>query len=1304
MADDINPVSSDGSLPVLQEHPLQSHLIQLIPAKAQKTLSTFDIEFTCIDSDGHYIAIGTNIGIVYLFDRLKNHLSRLRNENRDPVTCVKVLISLECLVVFGCKSGAVLMFKIPFDTQEIEKFTVDGLHNSPITALEWVKNGIKFFSGDESGVVVCTEIDHFEHQSKSRILLNDQSKIVQLSYNRLNLVISTLFRSIIYSCEDGSITKIGQKERKCYGPFGAIIFQMNNTSENMIFASRPGQRLWKSDKTGIIHETLIFKSSLSEPHPVIKLVDGNDENNCCQDFQFGKLLRFNEKYILVSSDSEIVLIDFDQKSIVASSPKIIPIVDVAASNDEIFILRGLRNIMRISFNPDPYPSEKAPEESSIMEDILVPLKELTTFVKERSDSLAAKKENIGVFDWLKKKRSSSSPAIVPDVVDHKESKKENNPEILPKVVQLQSEECMPIVIDSSHTVSPVEVPKINITAPLIGNESDDIVYKPKKKKKKVRFRSVSPKGKDKKSSNSDSKEENSAHNNKPTNESKQVLSDVSKDSSSNDQIVPNLDDTDSADSKLIDIISTNLPDSSKELPKLNISHSISSTDESLTSANSELDESSDKDCSGSTNSKIDESYDKDCADLTNSKCDESSNKDCVDSTNSSVEENTTACQDQQLNKDNKLLNDNFEKSIDLDDIYSSNDVSKNQDLKPKSVFIDTDLNEECVKCTDDLETLKYGVEWVEYKAPEVLTDLKVSNDHIFCVDIRNQIYFSNYPVLGLQWRRMDQPAEKIALSTSENIFWALYKGIVYAAKQKDDVKWRDVEWISVARDVVSISVDEDTGWYVTSTGHLTYQSNLSISQPFGYPKSFPFEQQPFLVQVSVWNKVVWLLSASGSLYTFKYEEKKSKQDIKKIKIDGISDVDSIFLGVQQTGWFVDSSGIIRLKVGVTPNSPEGKGKIWEVEASNYFIRDNANLPKAVLKALNNETLSTLIRGKQHICLSTSPSGIWFCKTLDNALYSNQKNIIGHNWESVIPPSTASATKWLLISAAGISCSQGPIWCMDSTGELFCMSFSTNSLIAVELPVIPGVQSIIPTPNSLWLLSQDGMVFIRRGITPNCPEGVWWQAMDLAQLGSEQIIDIGCSFEVSWACTNQGRTLVRLGTLCPSSQRKLPQAWIPLNIEPEEIASPIMEKVYVGPLGQPVWALDTKGNVYVREGVTSNMPIGKNWTLIPELQAKSLCISKSAVWLLKCSGKIFRRFGITEKNPCGDYWKQIPGVMDFLSVTEDDDLWGLKDNGMFQHSSFVLKFASDKKIKQAPIRSISEEDWEDIMIDTLDDEI
>ena len=90
------------------------------------------------------------------------------------------------------------------------------------------------------------------------------------------------------------------------------------------------------------------------------------------------------------------------------------------------------------------------------------------------------------------------------------------------------------------------------------------------------------------------------------------------------------------------------------------------------------------------------------------------------------------------------------------------------------------------------------------------------------------------------------------------------------------------------------------------------------------------------------------------------------------------------------------------------------------------------------------------------------------------------------------------------------------------------------------------------------------------------------------------------------------------------------------------------QVYVGPEGYPVWAIDKKRNVYVREGVSTNLPIGEKWTLIPDLHAKRLCISNNAVWLLKSSGKIYRRFGVTEKNPCGDYWKQMPGNLDFIT--------------------------------------------------------
>ncbi|KFM75595.1 Tectonin beta-propeller repeat-containing protein 2, partial [Stegodyphus mimosarum] len=145
------------------------------------------------------------------------------------------------------------------------------------------------------------------------------------------------------------------------------------------------------------------------------------------------------------------------------------------------------------------------------------------------------------------------------------------------------------------------------------------------------------------------------------------------------------------------------------------------------------------------------------------------------------------------------------------------------------------------------------------------------------------------------------------------------------------------------------------------------------------------------------------------------------------------------------------------------------------------------------------------------------------------------------------------------------------------------------------------------------------------------------------------------------------------------------------------------KVYVGPLGYPVWIIDSKHNVYVREGVENNLPIGKKWILVPELPAQELCISKHAVWLLSSSGKIYRRFGISEKNPCGDYWKQIPGNMNYISVTEGDDLWGLKDEAIFVHSSFALKNSQSSNSKKLPTRSISEDDWEDIMAEMSDND-
>lgn len=75
------------------------------------------------------------------------------------------------MVAAGTNQGIVTVFQIPKQVpkavpnalkpknKQIERFTINGLHNAPITNIEWSQNGMKLFSGDKNGVVVLTEID-----------------------------------------------------------------------------------------------------------------------------------------------------------------------------------------------------------------------------------------------------------------------------------------------------------------------------------------------------------------------------------------------------------------------------------------------------------------------------------------------------------------------------------------------------------------------------------------------------------------------------------------------------------------------------------------------------------------------------------------------------------------------------------------------------------------------------------------------------------------------------------------------------------------------------------------------------------------------------------------------------------------------------------------------------------------------------------------------------------------------------------------------------------------------------------------
>ncbi|PZC72695.1 hypothetical protein B5X24_HaOG210733 [Helicoverpa armigera] len=152
-----------------------SHILNLIPPRIQTGIFSNELCLTCVDAVSEYIALGTNVGLVYWYDRKKGNIQRLRCEaSTSPITYVKIVSTVDYMVGAGNAAGQVTVFQIPKEHPEnvpesfkpkvepkVERYTIGDLHKSKITAIEWSKNGMRLFSGDKNGVIIMTEIDFY---------------------------------------------------------------------------------------------------------------------------------------------------------------------------------------------------------------------------------------------------------------------------------------------------------------------------------------------------------------------------------------------------------------------------------------------------------------------------------------------------------------------------------------------------------------------------------------------------------------------------------------------------------------------------------------------------------------------------------------------------------------------------------------------------------------------------------------------------------------------------------------------------------------------------------------------------------------------------------------------------------------------------------------------------------------------------------------------------------------------------------------------------------------------------------------
>ncbi|XP_039220728.1 tectonin beta-propeller repeat-containing protein 2 isoform X3 [Crotalus tigris] len=339
------------------------YLLNAIPTKIQKGFRSIVVYLTTLDTNEDYIAVGSSIGMLYLYCR---HLNRMKKYNfegkNESITVVKLLNCFDDLVAVGTVSGKIAIFQLvsslPGRNKQLRRFNVSGFHKSSITALAWSANGMKLFSGDDRGKIVYSALDLDQGLCNSSLILEEPSSIVQLDYSQKVLLISTLQRTVVFYTEEKSVKQVGTQPRKSTGRFGACFIPgLCKQSDLMLFAARPGIRLWKSDVHGTVQATYLLKDVFAagmKPFELYPRADSFNKSSCnFPERQFGLISCFSQEgWVLSWNEYSIYVLDTVNQTMIGSLEGCGDIVSVSCTENEIFLLKGDRDIIRISSRPE----------------------------------------------------------------------------------------------------------------------------------------------------------------------------------------------------------------------------------------------------------------------------------------------------------------------------------------------------------------------------------------------------------------------------------------------------------------------------------------------------------------------------------------------------------------------------------------------------------------------------------------------------------------------------------------------------------------------------------------------------------------------------------------------------------------------------------------------------------------------------------------------------------------------------------------------------------------------------------------
>ncbi|XP_076442661.1 tectonin beta-propeller repeat-containing protein 2-like [Babylonia areolata] len=584
--------------------------------------------------------------------------------------------------------------------------------------------------------------------------------------------------------------------------------------------------------------------------------------------------------------------------------------------------------------------------------------------------------------------------------------------------------------------------------------------------------------------------------------------------------------------------------------------------------------------------------------------------------------------------------------------------------------------------------------WSEFSTPANIYSLGLSTSHVWFTDKSDNLYYSALgAVKGIVWRKVGEQASQISVSPSGHIVWRLHRGRVFAGTKITHRRPEGLKWVEAVNNVLHISADDHTAWYVKVGGEVLMQRGLSKERPCF--RSLPVETEIVVRQVMARYGVVWAITDAMTLLVRTGISNDTPQGLAWHQVVRETEpylFSSVTLDNEGIGWAVDVLGQIWFTDQVTPQNPVGSGHWWQVPLSEYYVQDPGVLDvlRSMARKLDSQKLSKVLSTKRGGLVTAGDQGVWLVLDYLNTLYVCRSSLQGYHWSAALPPHMAASTPWKQVSAAAASMPTGMVWAQQVNGELYAMHPDSSDATLTPTPSVLVSYSVNEV--SFWGLTSEGMLYVRTGMGPHCPLGVDWVCLDLLQLGDVFLVHVSCNNSYVWVVDGDGRVFHRIGAAAPRPGQLNP-VWLPIDVYTEIVFT----KVVTGPLDWMVWAVDNRRLTYVRVGVCEDLPIGKEWVHVPGIQAMDLCVSGSGVWALNTNGEILFRYGVTPGNVSGNYWKKIPGCFTRISASSQDMLWGVTTSGQLLKCSSRLLLRrqnSADPLLQRSLSTASEEgEWE-----------